>query len=267
MRQKPEILAARSASRVVLSEAQAAVDDYLDTLLFEATEARVPREIPAAAEVSPAVVVANAPAQEVCDVPQPVPAAEAAPRIEPVLEQPPSLDPQPEPEMVEEAAAAREPANQETEQRLPEWAETGFQCLQFDLGGWQLAAPLVGLQRILNRPGRMHRVPGAAPWEIGLCEHGEGKARVVNLSWLMGGSQKDDDGLSPDAHLLLLADGYWACLCDRIGEVSWLSATDIQWALRDERRPWEVGVVRDSLRTLVDPERLSQQLFRQVKRG
>lgn len=251
MKRQAQPRKASPVRRVAVSESQAAVDDYLDTLLFEATEAAAP------AGVSPAPVVKAAEAPQVeppveCDE-LPTQAALVAPisqaeQLEPARQSPPVPEeiPEPEPEKARPA--------------MPAWAESGFQCLQFDLGGWRLAAPLVGFQRILGRRGKLHRVPGAAPWELGLYEHGEGRARVVNLSRLMGGSQKNDEEFAADAHLLLLADGYWACLCDRIGDVSWLSGADIQWSLRDERRPWEVGVVRDSLRTLVDPERLARQL-------
>jgi purine-binding chemotaxis protein CheW len=239
------------------TESQIAVDSYLDTLLREATEA------PPKKPQRKRVVQSKASAVPV--EPQVVPIAE-----------PPALaviDDSVEPPQLAVDVLDCVPAGATDPTELPAWAAERFQCLYFDLGEWRFAVPLVGLQRIIKPGETLRRLPGAMPWVLGVCEHPEGRARLIDLAQAMDVSQNIDEAPAddnPQARWLLLAGGNWACRCDVVGEVSWVEPEQVQWSgqqRKPRRRPWEAGVLRSALRILIDPARLNAWLDEGVGRS
>jgi len=250
--------APRAVPQLDLDRPQAApvVDQYLDVLLREATEA--PLAPPAAGSLSrgpdpiqpPTPAPAPAPAPAAMPVPAPAVAGSDAPAAVGIA--PPSASPAP-------AARCDAPAGPLLDAPHA-WAAQPFQALEFDLGELRLAVPLVGLRRILSWRGEIRRLPGSPPWLLGLYERDDERVRVCDLARVIDFRRKIDASPASGGHLLILDGSDWACWCTALGEVRRVEPEQVEWGEAGASPPWRCGAVRDGLRSLVDPVALGRLL-------
>ena len=216
-----------------LLEAEQAVEDYLETLLQQATETTAP--------------VDSKPVRDnVVLLPEiPLDAdfhAEVSPQKEPELEAGalnPELSGYPEKGGIEEEIIPGTPSSR---------FEFPLQCLMFKVGESQLAIPLIELGNVVAWPEHLTRIPGANAWSCGILQHLGYNVRVVDSARLLGVTL--DAEPVPPRQALILADYQWALSCDEIGQVVMLQADQVQWR-QSEGKGFSLGVIKQSLAQLL----------------
>lgn len=217
--------------KLALLDQQLALTAYVDALLHDDAEA-APESTPAAGE--PAAAPASA-------VPAPV---------------------APAPEPVSEAAAGAVP--------VPDWAQTRFQALLFQVLGLTLAVPLIKLKGVAPHSGDITPMPGHSPLFIGLMPYQGLQSRVVDTARLVLPSARvaglDADVSARSGHLVMIDDGRWALAASAIGEVIELRAADVKWRSSAGKRPWLAGTVIEKMCALLDTDALARLLEEGVAR-
>lgn len=204
-----------------------ALDTYLRTLLEELPDPEQPSEPATASSVEPA--------------------------------QPPrALTPVRRPEI---ATAGEQPASAVNFPLavMPEWAQREFQAIFFKVGPLTLATPLTELMRTIKFDRPVTKIPGQPSWFLGLLEDQRSKIGILDARQLILGKP---EGLKrelleqPFKSLLLTRDGQWALACDELLSIGKLTAEQVRWRTRRERRPWLIGTVIEQLTAVIDVNQL-----------
>ncbi|MCG5499505.1 chemotaxis protein CheW [Ectothiorhodospira lacustris] len=141
----------------------------------------------------------------------------------------------------------------------PAWAQKPFQCLLFRLGGVTLAIPLVKLTGIMTMPREITPMPGHSSLFLGLTEHHGRKVKVVDISPHV----LPPDRLAnrpPPGNLILIDEGRWGLVCDRVEETLTLSPELVRWRSPSGKRPWLSGTVIKHLCAILDADYLARSL-------
>lgn len=233
---------------------QQAVQDYLDTLLHDATTQ--------ALEVAVAEPVATAVASEVKH-----PAPVVAP-VEPVVEVPaPTVTaPLAEPDVAEivtnGVSQATEPvAKTEWIDGRPAWAQNSFECLLFKVAGLTLAVPLVELGSVLNFDEELSPLFGQPDWFMGLLpSKTAGTVRVIDTArWVM--PEKYTKAARQNLqYVILMKNSDWGMACHGVAEAVTLAPDQVRWRSDRGRRPWLAGTVIEHMCAIMDVAALVELL-------
>lgn len=258
---------ADQARKIDYAEGPAAVQDYLDFMLREATEPaseREPEQAPRPepeARPEPGFDLRREP--EASTVPEPEREAEHQPVRAPV-----TRSPEQEPERggasVKEAFSQ---ADTGTPRVPPEWAEKEFPGLLFGVRGMELAAPLIHLGGIANLSDKaLQSVAGQAPWFIGLIRWNGRTIRVIDTARLLMGENTgerapQDGGRRRGYESVVVLHGTdWGLASDGPGESRRLSPCDIRWRRQRGTRPWLAGTLSGRLCSLLDTGAILERL-------
>jgi len=205
--------------------------------------AEIVMPMPAIAEPEPEVVVAEV-VQEVAE--------EVVVQIEEVAEV----------EEVAVVAQAAEPVQQVT--GPPEWAESKFQCLLFEVGGLSLAVPLVKLNGVIPWTENVVETPNQTDWYLGVLMNHGNKVEVIDTAvMVLPAEHRQEMPVEPAerlSHILLVDDQHWGLACDSIGEVVWLSKDDVKWRSNKTKRPWLLGTAIEHMCAVMDTEAFADML-------
>ncbi len=196
-----------------LSEPDQLVAEYLQTLLSEVEEYR-----------------------------EPVNETLAAPKVEP------TAAPIPSPAVDLDAEEPPQPV-------IPHWAKGRFQCLLFEINGLHLAVPLSELNSIAGKQksGTTHLL-GQPEWHRGILAHRGHKVGVIDVARLvMPGklSPAKEQTVSPN-HVLIIGDGEWGLMCDKLLSPVMVEPDDVHWSCRHKNRAWMAGTLPDQLCIIID---------------
>ncbi|NOX92045.1 MAG: chemotaxis protein CheW [Gammaproteobacteria bacterium] len=144
----------------------------------------------------------------------------------------------------------------------PDWAQTPFQCLGFQVAGVTLAAPLEKLNGIVELTEEITELPGYAPWVIGLLPNRGQNVQVVDVAQII--MPNESAMVPPTAErmkfILLLEDGKFGLAVDSISRVLRLEADDVRWRSTQSKRPWLAGTVIEKMCALLEMDLLCEQL-------
>ncbi len=212
----------------VLVDEHNALEDYFNALLKEATERPEARpEAPPAAPAEP-------------------PPAERAPEI--------SED------TVATASTALVVRPEEDESGLPAWVAGSFQVLLFEVGGLTLAVPLTELNGI-QEWSEVTPMPGHSEWFLGLLEIRGNHVKIVDpYLMVVPESQRRSDTGTAKRHIVLIDDGRWGLVCDKVSKVITLSADDVRWRGSRTKRPWLLGTVIKQMCAVLDASEFARML-------
>ena len=147
---------------------------------------------------------------------------------------------------------------------VPEWAQSRFQALLFEVAGLTLAVPLVKLKGVVPNEEGVTPMPGHSPLFLGVLPYQGMQTKVVDTARFVLPQERiaqlDDDCGERSAHLVVIDEGRWALACSRIGEVVDLDHRDVKWRTAAGKRAWLAGTVIDRMCALLDIDVLSQQL-------
>jgi purine-binding chemotaxis protein CheW len=145
----------------------------------------------------------------------------------------------------------------------PQWAQSQFQCLSFQVAGVTLAAPLEMLDGIVELTEAITELPGYSPWVMGLLPNRGKNVQVVDIAKIIMPEDRRTD-IQPAnervKYLVLIDDGKFGLAADSISQVLTLQPSDVRWSRQNTRRPWLAGTVVDQMCALLEMEQLCLQL-------
>lgn len=146
----------------------------------------------------------------------------------------------------------------------PEWAESRFQCLLFEVGGLSLAVPLIKLNGVISWSEKIVETPNQTDWYLGVLMHLGKKVEVIDTAvMVLPAEHRKDMVVEPSerlSHILLVDDQKWGLACDSIGEVVWLNKEDVKWRSNKTKRPWLLGTAIEHMCAVMDTEAFAEML-------
>jgi len=182
--------------------------------------------------------------------------------LERALEKATALTCETEPEDTVPVPPADETPKQ-TRIATPDWAQSRFQCLSFQVAGVTLAAPLEKLHGIVELKEEITELPGYAPWVIGLLPNRGRNVQVVDVAQIImpnGSDLAARPAIARVKYIILLEDGKFGLAADSISQVLSLEDGDIRWRSTQSKRPWLAGTVIEKMCALLEMDLLCQQL-------
>ncbi|MFJ7883172.1 chemotaxis protein CheW [Pseudomonas sp. NPDC096917] len=240
---------------------QVALQSYLDTLLFDATQevlddvALAEPELDALEDFAAAVLEEQVRDARAAPVELAVPLELSA--VIPTAE----LWVQPAVEVHRASAPGTRLPVQENGR--PAWASEPFECLLFDVAGLTLAVPLVCLGSIYSLQGReLTPLFGQPEWFLGILPSQSGKLNVLDTArWVMPDRYRDDfrEGLQ----YVISVQGYeWGLAVHQVSRSLRLDPNQIKWRSQRGQRPWLAGTVIEHMCALLDVAELAQLITR-----
>ena len=177
----------------------------------------------------------------------------------------PHVAPQPKPDaQVEVALQVAEPEPVPAADGVPEWAETRFQALLFEVAGLTLAVPLEKLKGVVPNEQGLTEMPGHSALFLGITPYQGVQSKVVDTARFVLPSDRvnklEDDISERSGHLVVIDEGRWALACSKIGDVIELESAQVKWRTAAGKRRWLAGTVIDQMCALLDIDELTQQL-------
>ncbi len=246
-----------NSSAQTTSKQEKAVYKYLQSLLFE-----VPEESAPAAGKAETVDATEA-------LPHLEPdSAQAVVGIEQLVAEIPEVIMEAAVEVIDEVKIEQQPAPapppEKPESVIPDWAQTRFQCLLFNVSGLNLAVPLVKLNSVIPWDENIVATPNETDWYLGLVQHLKKQVKVIDTALLvMPENRRDKIDLNSTARLshILLVDNYqWGLACTSIGDVIWLEQDEVKWRKDKSSRAWLSGTSLQHLCAVMDTEVFAQML-------
>lgn len=142
-----------------------------------------------------------------------------------------------------------------------------FQALFLRVGKLNLAVPLVKLNGILKSADvRITRLPGQAPWHLGLIrEHGITTHLVDSARLLLPQEYLGAAAGEGEYPYFILIDGKcWALGCHSLADVTVLKPAEVKWRHARTVRPWLAGTVIEKTCAILDIDGLIRTLRREA---
>jgi len=170
---------------------------------------------------------------------------------------------------VKTATKVETPAPEKAEQKkpvsnVPDWAQTRFQCLMFNVSGLKLAVPLVKLNSVIPWDEKITKTPNETAWYLGLVQHLQSQVKVIDTALLVMPENRHEliknDAAARLSHILLVDDYKWGLACSSIGDVIWLEKDEVKWRKNKTSRAWLSGTSLEHLCAIMDTEVFAQML-------
>jgi purine-binding chemotaxis protein CheW len=147
---------------------------------------------------------------------------------------------------------------------LPDWAESRFQALLFEVAGLTLAVPLVKLKGVVSSVADVTPMPGHSPLFLGIVPYQGLQSKVVDTARFVLPMERaaslGNDATDRCRHLVMLDEGRWALACSRIGDVIELESGDVKWRSASGKRLWLAGTLIERMCALLDIDQLTGEL-------
>lgn len=121
------------------------------------------------------------------------------------------------------------------------------------IGGMPLALAVSSLHNIVHWPEQgLNQLPGQADWQLGLLSHRQQHCDVVDIRPLLQAPVTETRA----DYILLLDQGQRGIACNVIEQIRTLSPEAINWRQDRLQRPWFLGVLSDTMHSIVDIDAL-----------
>jgi len=221
-----------------LLEAEAAVEDFLDTLLQESTEYAV---VSKPLKTKPRLLL--------------IPELDLAPPVTEVEEKL-MVDEAPLPPALETGLQVQQSVTKvdANDYQFP------LQCLMFTVAENVLSIPLINMGSVIPWGDRLTVLPDSPDWFLGLLKHRDENVKVADTAKVVQ-IKENNKKASGQRHILVFAGNSWAITCDKLGDVINLNEDDVQWSKPDSTG-LALGTIKDSLAILLNPAKILNQLNR-----
>ncbi|RDH81145.1 MAG: hypothetical protein DIZ80_13595 [endosymbiont of Galathealinum brachiosum] len=173
-------------------------------------------------------------------------------------------DVQPEIKTETEVELQLEPEEEVPESGVPEWAESRFQCLLFNVSGLKMAVPLVKLNSVIPWDENITETPNQTDWYLGLVQHLQNQVKVIDTALLVMPENRhkvlENNSENRLGHILLVDDYKWGLACTSIGDVIWLDKDEVKWRKNKSTRAWLSGTSLEHLCAIMDTEVFAKML-------
>ncbi|MDH5518796.1 MAG: chemotaxis protein CheW [Gammaproteobacteria bacterium] len=146
----------------------------------------------------------------------------------------------------------------------PEWADSAFQCLLFQVGGLSLAVPLITLNGVIPWSENVVETPNQTDWYLGVLMNHGNKVQVIDTAvMVLPAEHRKDMADEPGerlSHILLVDDQRWGLACESIGDVVWLKKEDVKWRSNTTKRPWLLGTAIEHMCAVMDTSAFAEML-------
>lgn len=167
----------------------------------------------------------------------------------------PSPEPEPEPE------------NRWCENGRPNWAQSRFECLIFNVGGLKLAVPLITLGSIHQIDRRFNALPGQYDWFIGILQTPKsGNIKVLDTGLCVMPERHDPASRETLAYVITIHGYDWGLACHGVEQSITLEPEQVKWRTQRGTRPWLAGTVLEHMCSLVDTDGF-QAIIAQAERA
>ncbi len=150
------------------------------------------------------------------------------------------------------------------EPEIPEWAQTRFQCLLFNVSGLNLAVPLVKLNSVIPWDENITETPNQTNWYLGLVQHLKKQVKVIDTALLVMPENRHNklvvEAENRLSHILLVDDYKWGLACSSIGDVIWMNKDEVKWRKNKTNRAWLSGTSLKHLCAIMDTEVFAKML-------
>lgn len=147
------------------------------------------------------------------------------------------------------------------ENGLPQWAQSRFDVLLFQVSGLTLAVPLIALGQIQPLTEELTPLFGQADWFMGLQPTPAGKIRTVNTAKFVMPERYDEAFLATAKYVVSINGVPWGLAVDTVNQPITLQPEDVKWRSDRSKRPWLAGTVKDHMCALLDIPRIGQMLI------
>ncbi|MCU1715971.1 CheW domain-containing protein [Pseudomonas sp. 5P_3.1_Bac2] len=143
----------------------------------------------------------------------------------------------------------------------PDWAQSSFECLLFDVAGLTLAVPLVCLGSIYPlQDQELTPLFGQPDWFLGILPSQAGNLKVLDTArWVMPERYRDEmrEGLQ---YVISVAGYEWGLAVHQVSRSIRLDPQQIKWRSHRTQRPWLAGTVIEHMCALVDVASLAEMI-------
>jgi purine-binding chemotaxis protein CheW len=135
---------------------------------------------------------------------------------------------------------------------LPQWAQSRFDVLLFQVSGLTLAVPLAALGQILPITHEVTSLFGQADWFMGLQQTSAGNIRIVNTAKFVMPERYDDAFVKNAKYLVSINGVPWGLAVDSVNQPISLEPESVKWRTQRSQRPWLAGTVKQHMCALLD---------------
>lgn len=143
----------------------------------------------------------------------------------------------------------------------PQWAQSRFDVLLFQVSGLTLAVPLISLGQIQPLTDELTPLFGQADWFMGLQPTPAGKIRTVNTAKFVMPERYDESFVETARYVVSINGVPWGLAVDSVNQPITLQPDDVKWRGDRSKRPWLAGTVKDHMCALLDIPRIGQMLI------
>lgn len=143
----------------------------------------------------------------------------------------------------------------------PQWAQSRFDVLLFQVSGLTLAVPLIALGQIQPLTDELTPLFGQADWFMGLQPTPAGKIRTVNTAKFVMPERYDASFVETAKYVVSINGVPWGLAVDSVNQPITLQPDDVKWRSDRSKRPWLAGTVKDQMCALLDIPRIGQMLI------
>lgn len=146
----------------------------------------------------------------------------------------------------------QDPGEPEVGAVVPDWAKVaaGFRVLQFRIGEYRFAMPMVLLRSVALLPDRVTALPAQPRWQRGVVHHRGGNLALADLGVLIGVAARCDSA----RYMLVFGDGRQALVCDDIEDAVLVDTGEVRWRRERQHRAWLLGLLLGQMCVLLDPD-------------
>ncbi|MDT8428986.1 MAG: chemotaxis protein CheW [Pseudomonadales bacterium] len=135
--------------------------------------------------------------------------------------------------------------------RRPDWAQSPFSCLLFEVGGLRIAAPLIDLGGITVL-SEITPIFAQPDWFMGILRWNERSIKVIDTASLIMPKQRNDSDETHYECVLMLEGTDWGLAIDKATESLTIAPEAVRWRSNPASRPWLLGTVADQMCALLD---------------
>ncbi|HOP16804.1 MAG: chemotaxis protein CheW [Gammaproteobacteria bacterium] len=146
----------------------------------------------------------------------------------------------------------QDPGEPALETAVPVWAQAaaGFRVLQFRIGEFRFAMPMVLLHSVALLPDRVTALPAQPRWQRGVVRYRGRTVVLADLGVLIGVAAQCESA----RYMLVFGDGGQALVCDGIEDAVLVGKDDMRWSRRRQQRAWLLGLLVAQMCVLLDPD-------------
>jgi purine-binding chemotaxis protein CheW len=138
----------------------------------------------------------------------------------------------------------------------PDWAQSTFDVLLFQVSGLTLAVPLVSLGQIYPITDKLTPLFGQADWFMGLLPTPAGKLCTVNTAKFVMPERYQDSFVDAFKYVVSINGVPWGLAVDSVNQPIKLEPEQVKWRGDRSKRPWLAGTVKEHMCALLDIARI-----------